>query len=315
MRRHLVSAAASLAFCGTLCAEHAAAQSVYPTILSLPGSTAALSMGGAYPITSASPDVVFYNPALVRGTRGLDMEHQRYAGNSSMTSFATSSTTGLAFGVQVLDQGDATGIVIGGDRSLSPPIASTTRAGEAEGVIAYARTVHGLRLGAAGKWVQDWRSGASTGAASFDVGFTANPLNFLSVAIAGQNLGKTGSTAEFDLPRRAQLLLATDSHEVGPLDVMASGEVHMVRGGKTGGGLGAEVSYWPFNGLTFFVRGGVRMGTTSLRVVVPDRRTTLVKQGAPTAGGGVSYKRFTFEYALETFKGVSASHRFGIHIN
>lgn len=311
MRRLTIPAAAAALCC---IAQPARAQNVYPAILALPSSTVALSMGGAYPITSAQPDIIFYNPALIRNARGVLLSHQRYAGAGGLTTFATSSPAPISFGVQILDFGEPAAILIG-DRSLALPVVSTTRAGEAEGVIAYARTVHGLRLGAAGKWVQHWSGSASTGDAVFDVGAYANPIGFLSVGIVGQNLGDGRAGASFDLPRRGQLVIATDSHEFGPMDVRASGEVHMVRGGKTGGGLGAELSYWPFGGLSFALRGGLRMGTTTLRVVAPDRSMTLIRQGVPTAGAGVRYKKFTFDYAFESFRGIEGSHRVGVVIN
>jgi hypothetical protein len=270
-------------------------------------------MGGAYPITSASPDVLFYNPALVRNARGMQLSQQRYGGSSSLTQFVASSTANITAGVQILDFG-VNGIMIG-DQSLAIPVRSTNRASQVEGVIGYARTIKGLRLGGAAKWVEDYRFGAHTGGASFDVGAYANPADFLSVSLVGENLGEDGDGASFDLPRRIQLGLATDSHELGPLDVMMSGEVHDVKDGKVGGGLGAELSYWPFGGLTFYARGGVRMGTTKLHIVVPDRSLTEVKQQPVTAGGGVSYKRMTFEYAWEPFFGAPDAHRFGLHIN
>jgi hypothetical protein len=172
-----------------------------------------------------------------------------------------------------------------------------------------------VRLGVAGKWIQQWRDGMGTGGAAFDVGATANPLGFLAVGLVAQNLGPTGDDAKLDLPRRLQLQLATDSHELGPLDIMASGEVHKVRNGKVGGGIGTEISYWPFNRLTFFARGGLRMGTTSLRVIVPDRSLTIVKQNPPTAGAGVSYKRMTFSYAWDSLAGAADGHRFQVDIN
>lgn len=318
MRRMMISAAAAAVCC---MAQPARAQNVFPTILALPSSTVALSMGGAYPITSVQPDVVFHNPALIRNARGISISHQVYAGESSLTTFATPAATPLSFGVQVLEFGEPVaefgkpaGVLVG-DRSLAVPVSSTARAGEAEGVIAYARTVKGLRLGVAGKWVQHWSGGTSTGDAAFDVGAYANPIDFLSVGIVAQNLGDDRAGAPFDLPRRGQLTIATSSTELGPLDVMATGEMHIVSGGKTGGGIGAELSYWPFNGLTFALRGGARMGTTSLRVVIPGESMILIKQGVPTAGAGVRYKRFTFDYAFESFRGASASHRIGVLIN
>jgi hypothetical protein len=272
-------------------------------------------MGGAYPIRSAAPDVVFTNPALVGNARGISLSVERYAGDATLTTFAASSTTNITFGVQILGFDDPAFPLIG-DQSLALAIGTgSSRAGEIAGTIGYSRTVLGVRLGAAGKWIEHWGNAQSTGAPAVDVGVTATPLDFLAVGLTAQNIGDFSADEALRLPFRTQLSLATSSTELGPLDVSASGEAHTVRDGKIGGGLGAQLSYWPFNGLTFYARGGARMGTTTLRIIGLGSSAVIVKQGIPTAGAGLTYKRFRFEYALDTFRGASDAHRFQVNIN
>src|SRR3954471_1629341 len=110
MRRHSLAAACVLASASILMPHPVNAQSAFPVILTLPGSAAALSMGGAYPVSSAGPDIVFYNPALVRNARGMMLSHERFGSESSLTSFAATSTTNITIGVQVLDYGANNGI-------------------------------------------------------------------------------------------------------------------------------------------------------------------------------------------------------------
>jgi hypothetical protein len=300
---------------GTLHAQTVIDGRTAPIILTLPGSTAAIAMGGAYPLTSARSDIVFYNPAMARGANGLLFSHERYGDAASLTSFVTGSTTNLTFGVQILDYRTESGSAATLDeRQLSR--GGNLRAGEAEGVVGYARTIHGLRLGAAAKWVQHWSEGEGDGMAAFDVGFTMNPISGISLGLAVQNLGGENlvNGLAYELPRREALMVATDSHELGPLDVEASGEIHMVREDDLAGGLGVELSYWPFQGLTFIARGGARFGNDELILAGRDVNPIL-KHDIPTAGAGVTYKRFTLEYAWEPFSGAPDAHRFSVRIN
>ena len=286
-----------------------------PVILSLPGSTVAASMGGAYPLASLRSDVVFYNPALARGASGHVLSHARYGDAASLSSFVTGTSLNLTFGVQVLDYGVNIAAAPVTDE-LELPAGGLFRGGEVEGIVGYARTFKGFRLGGAAKWVQQWYGNNTEGTAAFDAGITANVLGELIASLAVHNFGNgpVVSGTDFDLPRREQLIVSTRSHELGPLDLEASGELHMTREDDLAGGLGLEVSYWPFGGLTFAGRAGARLGNKSL--TLPGRiESPTVEHAVPTAGAGVQYKRFTFDYAWEPFKGAKDGHRLGLRVN
>ena len=48
-----------------------------PLILELPASTRALGLGGAFVLSSATADGLFYNPALANSARGFGIDVQR----------------------------------------------------------------------------------------------------------------------------------------------------------------------------------------------------------------------------------------------
>jgi hypothetical protein len=286
-----------------------------PVILSLPVSTAAVSMGGAYPLMSAHSDIVFYNPARARSTNGPLLTHVRYGDAANLTSFVAGTALNLTFGVQVLDYGTngASAAAALDEREL--PVGGDLRAGEFEGVLGYATTIYGVRVGGAAKWVQHWSDSDGDGIAAFDVGVTTNnPLRGLSVGFAVQNIGDdvVADGSEYHLPRRESLMLATTSHELSILDFEVSGELHTIREKNLGGGLGIELSYWPFSGLTFMGRGGARFGNDPLAI---PGRSEAVKHSVPTAGAGIAYKHFTLDYAWEPFAGAADAHHFTLRVN
>ena len=76
------------------------------------------------------------------------------------------------------------------------------------------------------------------------------------------------------------------------------------------GALGADMSYWPFTGLTFAARAGVRFGTESFDLFP----AVVVEESTFTAGGGVTWQRVTLDYAWEPFQNAGDAHRIGLRI-
>jgi hypothetical protein len=307
-----------LSFCALLIciASTAAAQDLPgPPILQLPGSTRSLALGGAYMINGADPDAIFFNPVLLQNARGISLSAQRYGSASTLSSFAFTTDVGLGIGVRVLDY--APGPSLDFDQ-FGSPLALGNRgfnsAGEVEGVVGYTRTVKKIRLGVAGKWVQHWSANRGAGAASFDVGGTVNPFNWMSVALSVQNIGDgiemRGITHAFDT--RALLLVSTRTKVVGPLDVALAGRMSAGEGSDPQGGVGVETSYYPFVGLTFFARAGGRFGTRA--VALNTSGITEAEESHFTAGAGMTYNRVSLDYAWEPFSGAPDAHRVGIRV-
>jgi hypothetical protein len=143
-----------------------------------------------------------------------------------------------------------------------------------------------------------------------DLGSSLNPVAWLSVALSVQNLGGSFShrNTEYDLPLMATLLVSQRAQVVGPLDVSLAGRFGMGPDVDAFGALGADVGYWPFSGLTFAVRAGVRFGTESIGL-----RPT-IEESPFTAGAGMTWRRVTLDYAWEPFENADDAHRIGLRI-
>jgi hypothetical protein len=288
-----------------------------PPILQLPGSTRALALGGAYIIAGADPDAIFFNPVLLQNARGVSMAAQRYGSASTLTSLSFTTDLGLGVGVRVLDYAPSRS---SDPMDLGSPIGLSERgfndSGEALGVVGYMRTVWKLRLGLAAKWVQHWGSDESEGVAAFDVGSTINPFNWLSVALAVQDIGGSihFGNVKHDIDTRALLLVSTRTKVVGILDVVLAGRLMAGEDTDPTGGLGLEASYWPFPGLTFAVRAGGRFGTRELSGISTTGGIDEIKESNFTSGAGVTYGRVTLDYAWEPFSGAADSHRIGLRV-
>jgi hypothetical protein len=280
-----------------------------PLILRLPASTRALSQGGAYPVTSPDADVIFYNPQLLSVARGFSLSAQRYGGDATLTTFAATLDANFGFGVQVLDYELPLGALRGSHVLLSD--GGGPARSQAVAAVGYARTIKGVRLGIAGKWAQFWDDGVSDGVAALDVGSAINPISWLRVALAVQNIGNGFESGgiDYDLPLQASLNVSQQSRVVGPLDVALAGRLAGGPDVDLNGGLGVDISYWPFNGLTFSVRGGGRFGGDAV-----VRGTRVVEEGPVTAGAGVAFRRVTFDYAWESFSDAADAHRIGFRI-
>lgn len=300
-------------FLGALCACSARAQEgTGPLVLHLPGSTRALALGGAYQVTSTDADAIFYNPVLLLSARGLGMSVQRYDDASTLSTLSAAIDLNFGFGLQVLEYGASN---FAFDDEIGSPAALPARgslaSGEVVGTIGYARTIWKVRLGAAAKWAHHWGAGMTDGIAAFDVGSFVNPISWLTVALAVQNLGGTFEFGahDYELPTRAVLNVATRTRVVGPLDVSLSGYAHKTENRDPAGGGGVEVSYWPVSGLTFFGRGGLRFGTLSAGPAEPG-----IEERPFTAGGGITFNRISVDYAWEGFEGAPDAHRFGLRL-
>ena len=285
-----------------------------PLILQLQAGTRALSMGGAYMITAPDADGIFYNPQLLSAARGFSLSTQRFGSAATLATFAAALDANVGFGVQVLDYELPmfhTAEAIGSPAALSRGGGLT--ASEAVAMLGYARTIKGVRLGIAGKWAHHWSGDYSAGAGAVDVGSSINPLNWLMVALSVQNLGGDFSIgpSDYKLPMMGTLLVTQRPRPIGPLDISLSGRVSAGPDVDTFGAVGADLGYWPFTGLTFAARAGLRFGTMTHRLNPIDSR---VEQGMFTAGGGVTWQRVTLDYAWEPFQNADDSHRIGLRI-
>ena len=285
-----------------------------PIVLSLGGSTRALGLGGTYPSFSPDADAIFYNPALLQSAAGLSLGTQLWGSNGQLYTFAGTNGAGFGAGVQFLDYellpgvpvniGSPFGLSEGGGRS----------AGEWNASAGYARTFfRRLRVGAAAKVTRHLGADQSAGIVAVDVGAAYNPFNWLNLSLAVQNLGSTleFNGTEYDLPSRVALTAATRSRALGELDVSLVARASAGPNDDFTAGLGAELGYWPFSGLNFYLRGGFRAATGEYRA--PGLAGPI--EELPFAmGGGVSWRRFSIDYALEPYRNADSGHRIGVRV-
>ncbi len=277
-----------------------------PLILELPASTRALGLGGAFVLSGATADGLFYNPALVNSARGFGIDVQRYRSTATLGTVAVAralGSGGLAIGVQVLSFSMLGGTVISVPDNAEALLQNgPIGASEFVATLGYAQVIKGFRVGVAGKIIEQRIGNARDGTVALDIGIIRRFFG-ITWGISGQNVGPglttDTSSVSVPLPHRLTFGASTSSRPLGPLDVLAAAAVSRRRDGEIIPAGGIEISWWPVIGRTFTGRIGLRR--------VPG------DGGSPvTFGVAFTSDTFTFEYALEEFDAPGASHRFGV---
>ena len=268
-------------------------------VLGLPASTEAMSLGDVFPVSGRDADAVFYNPAALTAARGVGVAGQRIGSGTAM--FGASGALpwlggGVGIGVQALsyDVGEngrpvEADVVSGGSVAVAELVAT----------IGYGREWGPVRLGAAGKMVEQ-RIGTRRGATgAVDLGATAD-VAFMTLGLAVQNLGPDLRLGNEDmgLPDRVTLSGAFEPEPVGPFDMRAVAAVARRTDGEIIPAGGVDIRFWPIQGRTFIGRVGVRR--------VADGPARPVTFGLAFWGDG-----FAVEYAFQGYDGADA-HRVGV---
>ncbi len=270
-----------------------------PKLLTLPASTRAMALGGAYQPTARHSDGIFYNPALVNGSTGMGVDVQRWGRESSAAAASAALPWfggSVAVGLQTLQLGVGGGAVPDGEDHLFD--GGGTAVAEHLVTAGYARKLFGVDWGVAGKLAWD-RVGAATSTVTMvDVG-AAKGLGPVVVGVSALDLG----SRPFDdgsLSPRVILNAGAYGQPVGIFDLGFAAAVTWTEDRTSVGG-GVELGYWPINGRTFVARFGAQS--------VPD-------------GGDASPFTFGFafwgddlrlEWAWQDFGGgASGTHRFGV---
>ncbi len=275
-----------------------------PLVLELPTSTRALGMGNAYVLTGRDSDALFANPGLLDQSRGSGIAVQQYGSSGTLATMSTVrpwASGVLAIGGQVLAyhpqsanfsnfQTDAGALLSSGAFSASDLVGS----------IGYGRVIKGIRVGIAGKLIQQRLAGRNDATVAADVG-VAKTLFGVTVGLAVQNLGPRLSLrgAVQPLPNRVTLGATLPRKAVGPLDLVATVAVARRRDAEVVPAGGIEVSYWPISGRTFTGRVGLRR--------VPGGTASAITFGAAFTGDDI-----TIDYAFEGFDVAGSAHRFGL---
>jgi hypothetical protein len=249
-------------------------------------------------------DALFHNPALLQNASGVLASGQRYGSGSRLVSFAGISDWlggGVAIGIRQLTYGASTEI----PSSLPADEESLFQTGgvgasETVAVVGYSRTLLGIRLGVAGKLIDQRLGGSRAAVGAADVG-AAYPLGPIIVAAGVKNLGPALSLRDEDIPLPVIGTIGATSEfaPVGPLDLSGSFQVTRDGQGEIVPSGGIEVAWWPIVGRTIVGRIGYAR--------VPSG------SAAPlTFGGSFLLDDFVLEYAYQSFDGDDRAHRFSV---
>lgn len=283
-----------------LAAGGVAAQAPAPLILELPASTEAMGLGNVFPVSGRDADGLFYNPATLDRASGVGVAVQRFGSRSTILTGSGALPWlggGIGVGVQALayDAGEGgvpteNDLVSDGDVAVSEMAAS----------VGYAREVSGLRLGMAGKVLEQRIGRANASTVAIDLGVTAD-VAFLTLGLAVQNLGPDLGLGEveLELPDRIALAGSFEPEPLGPLDVRAAAAVSRRGDGEIIPAGGVDIRYWPVQGRTFIVRIGARR--------VPDSPADPLAFGLAFWGDAIAV-----EYAFQSYTGTEDAHRIGL---
>ncbi|MDQ6831534.1 MAG: hypothetical protein M3081_21950 [Gemmatimonadota bacterium] len=288
-------------------ARAAGAQSDHysPLVLMLPASARAMALGDAYVAARDNDAALFYNPAQLAIARGMSASVARYRSASTLSSLSGSMAFGpgpggVGFGVQMLDYGAYSGRfpALARDLTSRGPLPASSLAA----TLGFATIYRDIRVGFAGKYVEERLPSARTGVLAFDVGL-AKDIGQVNVGVSAQNLGEDLVIGQkhAKLPQRYTFGIGGVGLPIGPFDIAASTSVSVLRDGFVTPAGGVELLYSWLDGYTIAGRLGVR-------------RTEDVVQSPITFGGGITVDRVSFDYAFDNFDGPGGAHRFGLRI-
>lgn len=307
LARALATAVALALAAPALVPRPAAAQdAAAPRILRLPASTRAMALGDAYMMNAEASDALFYHPALVEGAGGFGLDVQTWSGEA--TAASASAATGwfggsVAVGLQTLQYGTAGADLTTLPRGHDLLFDAGQPVSERVASVGLARELLGLRVGLAGKLVEQRVADERDATGAVDLG-VATELGPLVAALSAQNLGPgmTFQAGDVDLPRRYTLGIGAYGRPLGPLDIGLTASLRYEEAWEDLlPAAGLEVGYWPVRGRTFVGRVGVQ--------AVPDG------EGSPlTAGFAFWGDDLVLEWAWQPFGGDvdQGTHRFGV---
>jgi hypothetical protein len=305
MRRIAAVAALAASLLPSLARAQATSSPV--VLLELPASTRALALGNAFVAAGADEAAIFYNPAQLKAAPSISagLSVQQWLASSTLAAAAAAmhlwrGTVGI--GLQVLDYGSSERVLgdpsggFGGDGT-----GSTVSAGDFVASLAYAVALHGVRLGATGKYVNQRLVDQSGGTIAGDFG-AALDVRGVTVGASVQNVGGEISLAgdRRSLPRTLHVGAAIPVRGVGPVDLLGTVEVAHTRDGKTEPLGGLEVSYLAPGDVMILGRVGALARPKGAEI-------------SPVSfGAGLRSHHLALDYAYEGSDVLGAMHRVGV---
>ena len=305
LRNTLAASALSAVLVGTLAlapaAVHAQSRGVLPKLLTLPASTRAMALGGAYQPTARHSDGIFYNPALVNGSTGMGVDVQQWGRESSAAAVSAALPWfggSVAVGLQTLQLGVAGTVVPDGEDHLFD--AGGTAVSERLATAGYARRLFGVEWGIAGKLAEERVGSARSTVAMVNVG-AAKGLGPVMVGVSAMDLGSRPFDGKDGLATpRVVAGAGAYGQPVGIFDVGFAAALTWTEDRTSVGG-GVELGYWPISGRTFVARFGAQSASSG-------------SEASPfTFGFAFWGDDLRLEWAYQDFGGgASGTHRFGV---
>lgn len=288
-----------------------------PAALSLraPASTVALALGNSG-IVSTAADVLFYNPGMLTSARGFATSAQRYGGNGTTASLASSQmfgSIGVGIGARIADWRSGEGFygeavrpglgVLGLDGSVDGASVAVTAAA--------ARAFGPVRLGVGATYVRESFNDESGQSSQYDVGVVW-PIGPTSLAVTVQHIGNplglhglpfVANSNEFEGASdwRATVGYGGWGFPLATFwDLGGTVQLSIDESGTVRPAGGVELTYVPVEGVSVAARVG--------------HRSTIGNERPITGGFGLSLDRYSLDYAIESFRGGISAHRVGLRI-
>jgi hypothetical protein len=279
-----------------------------PLVLRVASSARLLGMANAG-LAGNDADALFYNPALLFNARGMAVSMQRFGSSATAGSLANIVTVGsmnIGVGAQVLNW------------SASPLSyrelmrLGTTQLSDSGGIpassvavtLGIARTFRGKRVALSAKYAEDRLPSAHDGTVAFDAGVMGPSLWLGTFSLVVRNVGpglRLGGE-KGQLPTQLGIGWGGNYNNFTTYDVGYQTQLTVDRDGFVRPAAGMEVGYVPIEGVSFTARAGLRYPREN-------------DESFATGGLGITFDRFSLDYALEPFRGGhSASHRIGLRI-
>lgn len=295
-----------------------------PLILLLPSGPRTLAVGNTG-VGGRDDDVIFFNPAQLVIARGFSGSIERYSATSAggtLSAVTRFNTGGIAIGMQMVDY-EAPLATFPPNRGtmLDPGRGNGT---SVEAVVGVGQVIKGVRVGLAGKYVEDNAPALRVSRGAVDVGVSKDFFGPYTFALAVQNIGASTTIpcsvvstpaagtcvvtpgfppppqfTSVPLPLRTTFGVQTQ-RPVGQLDLMATASIWMLRADWVGGSGGAELGYSWLDGYSVALRAGAR--------------STMPGEAAFTAGAGFTMDRLSIDYAVEALTGSRWGQRIGLRV-
>jgi hypothetical protein len=188
-----------------------------------------------------------------------------------------------------------------------------------EAIVGVGQLIKGIRVGVAGKYVEDNVPALRVSRGALDLGVSKDLFTRYTFALAVQNIGAStevpcattrtctpppgntvpNPTTPVRLPLRSTFGVQAQG-PVGEFDLMATAAVWMLRADWFGASGGAELGYSWLSGYSIALRAGAR--------------STLPGEAAFTAGAGFNMDRLSIDYAAEALTGSRFGQRIGLRV-